>query len=641
MGRASEILNVTVSEPTTVSPDATDAQKGAMLAWMQAIAPYGIFTTDTDLNIRSWNQWLVTHSGLTSEEVMGRPLTGLFPEVRERRLEDHFRRALQGESSVLSTALHKHLLPLRSTMRTGAAAQMLQTARISPLVFGGHTVGTIATIEDVTQRESQALILRRQQEHDRLLSGALASLLSSENPQQMATELFPGIAAPLKLEVYFNYLLAPDGTHLTLHAAGGVTPEVRKAMAVLKLGEGPCGTAALHRAPVHLSHVQESEAEHAQIIRRMGLRSYAGFPLLVGDRLLGTLSFGSYERDVIAADEIEFLSRVAQYLALALDRAMRDAALVRAQQSLKEHAETLETKIAERTARLHETIAQLESFSYTVAHDLRAPIRSLKGFSEILLADYASGLPETAQGLLNRLLRASNRLDALTRDLLQFSRIVRQDVKLGAVDVAELVHEIVAVTPPLQDGVLVMPVTLGTVLAQRTLLQQCLSNLFDNALKFATQGTAPRIAVRSELCAAGLASGYIVSAAPFNPSIVQPGPAAGDPQREALSGVLPPLPDTAPRIRIWVEDNGIGIAPPQHEKIFGIFERVSGLDHVEGTGIGLAIVARAMQQMGGSCGVESNLGQGSRFWLELPAASQGSLLSRAGLREPSEPLHAD
>jgi signal transduction histidine kinase len=75
------------------------------------------------------------------------------------------------------------------------------------------------------------------------------------------------------------------------------------------------------------------------------------------------------------------------------------------------------------------------------------------------------------------------------------------------------------------------------------------------------------------------------------------------------------------RVRIWVEDNGIGIAPQQHEKIFGIFERVSGLDHVEGTGIGLAIVARAMQQMGGDCGVESQLGQGSRFWLELAAAS--------------------
>src|SRR5262245_30120597 len=183
---------------------------------------------------------------------------------------------------------------------------MLQTARIAPLVFGEHIVGIVATVEDVTQRETQAAILRKQQEHDRLLSSGLALLLSSDHPLQVAAELFPRIAAPLKLEVYFNYLLATDGSELRLYAAGGVPPEVRKAMAVVRLGEGPCGTAALGRKPVQIARVQESEAEHVQGIRRMGLRVYAGFPLIVGDRLLGTLSFGSYERDSIRTDEFEF-----------------------------------------------------------------------------------------------------------------------------------------------------------------------------------------------------------------------------------------------------------------------------------------------------------------------------------------------
>jgi len=204
-----------------------------MLAWVQAIAPYGIFTTDTDLRIRTWNQWLVTHSGMSADEVLGRSLTEVFPDVGERRLDEHFRRALAGEISVLSTALNKYLLPLRSTVRTTPATEMLQTARIAPLVFGQQTVGTIATIEDVTQRESHALVLRRQQEHDRLLSTALALLLASDNPLQVAAQLFPNIAAPLRLEVYFNYLITPDGTELRLHAAGGVTPEVKKTMSVL------------------------------------------------------------------------------------------------------------------------------------------------------------------------------------------------------------------------------------------------------------------------------------------------------------------------------------------------------------------------------------------------------------------------
>src|SRR5688572_11950450 len=376
MGSTPEAVKSASLGTEATARDATAAQEGAMLAWVQAIAPYGIFTTDTDLRIRTWNQWLVTHSGMSADEVLGRSLTEVFPDVGERRLDEHFRRALAGEISVLSTALNKYLLPLRSTVRTPQGAEMLQTARIAPLVFGDQTVGTIATIEDVTQRESHALVLRRQQEHDRLLSTSLALLLASDNPLQVATELFPNIAAPLRLEVYFNYLL--DGSELRLHAAGGVTPEVKKSMAVLKVGEGPCGTSALGRKPVYIPSVQESTAPQAQVLRRLGLTAYADFPLLIGDRLLGTLSFGSYQRTAIAADEIEFLYTVAQYLALAIDRAMRENALREAQKTLSEHAGLLESKIAERTAKLHETIVQLESFSYTIAHDLRAPIRDRK-----------------------------------------------------------------------------------------------------------------------------------------------------------------------------------------------------------------------------------------------------------------------
>ena len=121
-------MTATVSEHEAIAVE--DAQKGAMLAWVQAIAPYGIFTTDTELKIRTWNQWLVTHSGLAPDEVLGRSLTEVFPDIGERRLDEHFRRALDGEISVLSTALHKYLVPLRSTIRSPGVTEMLQTARI-------------------------------------------------------------------------------------------------------------------------------------------------------------------------------------------------------------------------------------------------------------------------------------------------------------------------------------------------------------------------------------------------------------------------------------------------------------------------------------------------------------------------------
>lgn len=584
-------------------------RREAMLGWMEEIAPFGIFTTDTDLNLRSWNRWLATHSGISARAVVGRPLFDVFPDIAQRRLDEHFRRALGGEIAILSTALHHYLVPLPAARREFDVEHMLQNARIAPLPSGGEIVGTICIIEDVTQRERQALTLRRQQEYDRLLSSSLALLLESDRPLEMAAELFPRIAAPLKLEAYFNFLVAPGTTEMRLHAAGGIAPEVRRALNLADVnGPGPCSRCALLRKPLVVSHVQGSAEPHTELIRKIGLRAYAGFPLLVGERLLGTLSFGSYSRDVVAAEEIAFLGKIAQYLALAIDRAFREQALREAKLSLSHQAQNLQTTVAERTAKLHETIQQLESFSYTIAHDLRAPIRYLHGYTEVMLTDYAAQLPPEAQGVLRRLQYASNRLDALTRDLLKFSKIVRTEVELTPVDVLELVDDIALVTPALQGEVLTVRPPLGQVWAQRTLLQQCLSNLFDNAVKFAKPGTEPRIAIWSEVRSEDPAAAGAISRHPFN---------------SATMPSVAPLADPGaarPRLRIWVEDQGIGIPAAAHEKVFGIFERVHGAEGIEGTGIGLAIVARAMQQMGGTCGVQSEPGLGARFWLELPSA---------------------
>lgn len=570
--------------PASSLRSSADLQDG-LLSWMQDIAPYGIFTTDGELVVRSWNHWLSTHSGMSAEEVIGRPLLSLFPDLAARKLDSHFQRALCGEVSVLSTALHRYLLSLPTTAPEFGVGPMLQTVRIAPLPLPGRGVGTITTIEDVSQREMQAAILRRQQGYDRLLSEVLALFLKAESPGDAAAALFPRIAAPLKLDMYVHYLVSPDDPQLRLHAAGGVSPEARKAMATLAVGESMCGCVAATRTALVRNFVQDDTSEEAAEVRRLGLRSYAGFPLVIGEHLLGTLGFGSYEHDMIPDEVVDVLAKVAQYLAISLDRTQREAELQLAQERLGEHAVELERKVAERTAKLRDTIAQLESFTYTVAHDLRAPIRALMGYAEVLLTEYQTVLPEEGRGIVERLHRASHRLDALTRDLLKFSRIGREDIRLAPVDVREVVQEIVALTPALQNGTLKLQLPLGQVLAQRTLLQQSLANLFDNALKFAPPGVRPTIIVRGE-------------------------PRSGGTE-------VPGLPADRARWRLWVEDDGIGIPAHAHRKIFGIFERLPGPVPVEGTGIGLAIVARAMEQMRGTCGVESEVGEGSRFWLEL------------------------
>ena len=157
---------------------------GAMAAWMKELIPYGILTTDREFRITSWNDWLTSHSGFTSQQVLGKKLTELFPEVATTRFDERYERALAGEVSVLSAALHKYLLPFPSTVPESGLPHMLQTVRIAPIPGPDGATGTITIIEDVTQREFQASVVNRQQALDRLLSGALATLLQSAGPDR-------------------------------------------------------------------------------------------------------------------------------------------------------------------------------------------------------------------------------------------------------------------------------------------------------------------------------------------------------------------------------------------------------------------------------------------------------------------------
>lgn len=585
----------------------------ALLGWMQDVAPYGILTTDREFRVRSWNHWLALHSGMAPDTVIGRPLFEVFPDLLTRRLDEHFKRALQGEVSMLSTALHRYLLRFPSVERDPSMVHMLQTVRIAPLPAGDMVLGTITFIEDVTQRELQANLLQRQQEHDRVLSSALSVLLKSADPIREVVALFPKITLPLGFEVYFNYVYDEKTRMLQLNAASGILPSQKELIATNGLGEGLCGECARTRTPVLQPRLQESKDEAGRLLRSWGIKAFCCFPLVVGERLLGALAFASSTRDTLAPDVVECLATVARYFSIAIDRARRDKALDEAQRSLLEHAVSLESKVAERTARLQETIAELESFSYTVAHDLRAPIRALRGYTDALLADYT--LPDSGVAMLRRLQRASDRLDALTRDLLTYTKITRQFVNLETVDVAEVLADIQVMSPTLHEGgVLTIASELPKVRAQRTLLQQCLSNLFDNALKFVAPGTKPRIVVRAEPVSAP-SRPATDSASPFNPTTQGGKPPEGAPH-EGETG--------AERrwVRLRIEDNGIGIASEMHQKIFGIFERVNGARDFEGTGIGLAIVARAMAKMNGAYGVESAPGEGSCFWLELPLADE-------------------
>ena len=241
--------------------------------------------------------------------------------------------------------------------------------------------------------------------------------------------------------------------------------------------------------------------------------------------------------------------------------------------------EKLEATVAERTIQLRDTVAELETFSYTIAHDMRAPLRAITGFSRLLEEDFSAELSGEGKDYVRRIAVSTQRLDRLIQDVLNYSRISRSEIQLESVDVEKLTREIIETHSHLQEHgtTILVQSPMPRVIANDAALTQCIYNLLSNAVKFVSPDTKPQIRIWAEL------------------------------QREDY-------------VRLWFEDNGIGISEEGQEKIFHMFERLHPVHQYEGTGIGLSIVRKAIEKIDGRIGVESKVGVGSRFWLELKQA---------------------
>lgn len=588
------------------SPEGSAHLRAATLDWIDRFAPYGVIATDRELQVCSWNHWMERHSGLEAKAVLGRKLTDLIPDLEERRLLSQLRRALEGEVNVVSTALHGYFIPLPPVARDVDFALMRQTARIAPLMTQNQIHGIIIVIEDVSQREWQSLILARQHARDEILAWALAHLIEAEDPRRIVRDVFCKVAEHLDFEVYLFYLFEPETNAFRVHSAGGMESEDLEFIRLVSRDSLPWLSHAKEGQIVVRELVQSSTDPILSKARKVGFHAYVVMPLMAGTQLLGLLCFATRTRERIAAPEIDLLRTIGRYLAVALNREKIDRELREAQKKLNEHAQELEQKVAERTASLKQIISELQTFSYTIAHDLRAPIRALKGYCEVLVEDYSEHLPSEAVAIVSRLHNSSVQMDALTRDLLEFSKISRQDLTLGVVDLAQVVQDVIALGGARMAARVTVRRPLHAVLANRTLVSQCVSNLLQNALKFCKPGVEPSVNVWTEVI-----SGSEKPEAVTNGRLRYE---AGQQQGLQTSGD-----SKMQRVRLWCEDNGIGISPEAQNKIFGIFERGDRAGEYDGTGIGLAIVSRAMERMGGQCGVVSVPEKGSQFWLEFPA----------------------
>jgi signal transduction histidine kinase len=253
----------------------------------------------------------------------------------------------------------------------------------------------------------------------------------------------------------------------------------------------------------------------------------------------------------------------------------RTAELSEARDRLEEQAAELERRVQERTAKLAETVGDLEAFSYSVAHDMRAPLRGMQGFAHLLIDEHAANLDAQARDYLHRIATSAARMDLLIQDALTYTQVLRSETQLTRVDLDKITRQLVTTFPGWQPPHAEITIigTLPPVLAHEGSIGQCLSNLIGNAVKFIAPGTTPRIRIWAE-----------------------------------------PL---ETHIRLYIEDNGIGIASEDHDRIFRMFERLNRPEEYEGTGIGLTIVRKAVERMKGRVDFQSDPGRGTKFWIDL------------------------
>jgi light-regulated signal transduction histidine kinase (bacteriophytochrome) len=313
--------------------------------------------------------------------------------------------------------------------------------------------------------------------------------------------------------------------------------------------------AAERRAFLTNKVIGDPQIEDQSWARRDGIVAFGGVPLLIADRLIGVLAI--FSTHPISEQDFHTLEAAGLTVALGIERKQAEAARDRAL-----------AEVAGERRRLEVSNAELDQFAYIASHDLKAPLRGIANLAHWIEEDLQDNLSEDTREMLEMLHGRMQRLESLIDGLLEFSRAGRARAHPDTVNVGTLVGEVIELLAPPPSTTLVVKDGMPTMVTDRLGLQQVFMNLIGNAIKYA-RGDGARIQI----------------------------------------GVY----DSGMFYDFFVADNGPGIAPEYHDKIWGIFQTLAPRDEVEGTGIGLSIVKKAVERRGGSVRLESEPGRGATF----------------------------
>ncbi len=309
--------------------------------------------------------------------------------------------------------------------------------------------------------------------------------------------------------------------------------------------------------------------------KELGIKSYLSLPINFDEKTIGAININSFTKGALE-EELGLIETVRKQIEIAVKNAKQTEALRQSEEEIRKINEELEKRVIERTRQLEVVNQELEAFSYSVSHDLRAPLRAIDGFSRILFEDFSDKIDDEGRRLLSVIRKNTQNMGQLIDDLLSFSRLGRQEIKLSEINMSELariIFEEVKPNDPAQNPKLEIH-SLPLAYGDRAMIKQVFANLLSNALKFSRKKEESIIEVGGRI--------------------------------EGKENLY------------YVKDNGVGFDMNYVDKLFGVFQRLHSQGEFEGTGVGLALVKRIIHRHGGRVWAEGKVGEGATFYFTLP-----------------------
>ncbi|WP_338778538.1 ATP-binding protein [Metabacillus sp. FJAT-52054] len=430
--------------------------------------------------------------------------------------------------------------------------------------------GISLVFKDMTAAYKVEKAIHAKNEKLTLLSETASGMIESQKPTELLDTLFNKLSDYLDLDVYINYMAKPSSGSLVLANYSGITAKEAKAIAVIEFGQAVCGAVAESKDAMIIENVQNSLESRVKIIKNLGIKAYVSHPLVSHGKLLGTLSFGSKTRSQFKASEIELIQTACTQLSNLLERICMIAELKKNNIALTQAKDAAEKASK---AKSH--------FLSMMSHELRTPLHTIMGFSDILLDKKDEPLTNRQKEKISKISNAADHLLHVINDILDLVRLEKGKpfIKNEITPVKKIVKDSIKWILPFAET---KGITIETNLhgqgeifltANKVRLKQIMLNLLSNAVKYNRDHGRIEVIVSQEI-------------------------------------------DFA---LIQIKDTGFGISKEDELRIFDPFFRSdSHYWDVEGSGVGLSLTKQLADEMGGSLGVKSTLGEGSLFWVKLP-----------------------